>query len=94
LIEDYRTIFSFMPQLRDLALGYWDKIDKIENEPDALEKEEALFNRTIKAIASILLDSQIFMRAMEKEKADPVEHAIIEGIYMLDIVLDVEDGKL
>lgn len=93
LVKEYRLIFDSVPLLKELALGYWKEVERLEDNPNAISLEEELFDCTVINIANILLDDTTFMKAMRQEGTDPINNAIIESFYMLEVVLDIENSN-
>lgn len=91
--EEYRVVFEHLPQLKWLALSYWQQTERLFPGPDAIEEEKNIFHETIFEMANILLDDQQFQIAMEKEGVNAVENAIIESILMVETVLDIKESN-
>lgn len=72
-IAEYGLILDYFPVLRRLAIDYWNKVLSLELGPESIEKEGVILTETVIQIANVLLDSPIFMVAMRKSGADPLE---------------------
>ena len=92
LVCEYRVVYEEIPQLKELALGYWQSIKNLSpDDIDAVSKENSIFNRTVLDLSNILLNNQSFQKAMLISGADPEENAIIESIFMIETVFDDQE---
>ncbi|PIS13893.1 hypothetical protein COT65_01730 [Candidatus Shapirobacteria bacterium CG09_land_8_20_14_0_10_47_13] len=93
LVEAYRLVFRWLPELRTLASGYWSQIGLLNLEgPGASSAEESILRKTAVQMADILLDNPAFKGALEKTGADPINTAIQESLAMIDIIPDLKAG--
>lgn len=84
LIDGYRIVFESYPELKESALEYWRELPGKN-----LRQERKLFNHVALQISNQLLDNPLFLAAMEREKKNPIESAIIESFFIIDTALDV-----
>jgi len=91
LIRDYKIVFEALPQLKQLALGYWEQIKELTSSSlHPLEDESTIFSDTVLKMAQILLEDENFQSTMKKVGVNAEENAIIESVLMVETVLDVE----
>jgi hypothetical protein len=92
LIRDYKIVFEALPQIKRLALDYWEQIkDLTSSNTNLVEAESAIFLDTVVKMSEILLEDDNFQLAMGKAGVNPEENAIIESVLMIEVVLDVEE---
>ncbi len=83
-IEEYSLIFKTYPELKKTAQKYWAQVQGMNS-----RQERKLFDGVVLEISNQLLDNTVFLAAMDREGKDPIECAIIESFFMIDIVPDV-----
>ncbi len=92
LVKDYQLVYESIPQLKELALGYWEKTGKLlSDDVDIVEEENLIFSSTVLEMAKILLEDKNFQAAMSRVGTNSEENAIVESVLMIETVLDIEE---
>lgn len=92
-MDQTRQIFRYLPRLRILASGYWDKLDllQVNSQENIEETEEKILKDVVIQMANILLDDPIFNKAVQKTNVNPLDEALMECLQMIDIIPDLRE---